>query len=1051
MAKLVIEVKDAADLMPKDGQGSANPFVEVHFEGQKQRTQTKLRDLFPSWNELLIFNVDDPTKLVFSSIEVTVYSDKKNSGHDKFLGRVRISGSSVPFNENDALVQRYPLDKRGLFSNIRGDIALKIYVVVGQGQQQFSHKESVPLQVQEQQQRHQQPYMQPQDRGFNENDWNDGKQNHVPKVDETKHSNNHFPFQNEYKRYDDNHNNGENNEKKNKSKEKQKKEVRTFYSVGTGGGGGGGGGGGPPPPPVSAGPAHVESKANFMRAGPANMMHMQFPGQKPPPNFGLVETRPPVAARMGYRGADKTATTYDLVEKMHFLYVNVVKARDLPVMDITGSLDPYVEVRLGNYKGITRHHEKNQYPVWNQVFAFSKERLQSTILELVVKDKDLLTKDDFVGKLRFDIVDVPTRVPPDSPLAPQWYRLEDKNGMKTRGELMLAVWMGTQADEAFPGAWHSDAHGVSHHNLSNTRSNVYFSPKLFYLRIQVIEAQDLILVDRSRMPEFYVRINLGNQLRSTRVSPVRSLNPSWQEELMFVASEPFDEFLVISVEDRLGQGKDICVGRTSIPVRRIPQRIDSTKHLEASWIDLGKPSHWEEEGEKKKEMRFSSKIHLRLCLDAGYHVLDEATHFSSDLQPSSKILRKPSIGILELGILSAQNLLPMKMREGRMTDAYCVAKYGNKWVRTRTLLNTLTPRWNEQYTWEVYDPCTVITVGVFDNCHINDKEESRDQRIGKVRIRLSTLETDRIYTHYYPLLVLTPSGLKKHGELHLAIRFTCVAWVNMVAQYGRPLLPKMHYVQPISVKHIDWLRHQAMVIVATRLSRAEPPLKRENVEYMLDVDYHMFSLRRSKANFYRIMSLLSGITAVFRWLDGICQWRNPLTTILVHILFVILVCYPELILPTIFLYLFVIGLWNYRFRPRNPPHMDARISQAEMTHPDELDEEFDTFPTSRPTDIVRMRYDRMRSVAGRVQSVVGDLATQGERAMALLSWRDPRATAIFIIIALVWAVFLYVTPFQVVAVLFGLYWLRHPRFRSRMPSVPVNFFKRLPARSDTLL
>ncbi|KAI3673075.1 hypothetical protein L6452_39185 [Arctium lappa] len=1032
MAKLILEVIDATDLMPKDGQGSASPFVEVDFDGQRQRTQTKTRDLYPAWNETLVFNVDEPRKLRYSTVEVTVYNDQKTGTHKNFLGRVRISGDSVPLSESEASVQRYPLDKRGLFSNIRGDIALKIFAVHGQ---YFSNQPPPPSQEHQRPPPQQQQQQNHHHHVRDENDWNDRFESAKPVIEEI--NTNNFPFENEFKEYED----SKENKKKNKDKQK---EVRTFFSVGTGGGGGG-------PAPAAPPPVTVETKTNFMRAGPTNMMHMQFPGQKPPPNFGLVETRPPVAARMGYRGADKTATTYDLVEQMHFLYVNVVKARDLPVMDITGSLDPYVEVKLGNYKGVTRHHEKNQFPVWNQVFAFSKERLQSTMLEVVVKDKDLVTKDDFVGKIGFDIVDVPLRVPPDSPLAPQWYRLEDKRGIKVRGELMLAVWIGTQADEAFPGAWHSDAHGISHHNLANTRSNVYFSPKLYYLRIHVIEAQDLIPVDRSRLPEFFVKIHLGNQVRATRISQVRNLNPIWQEELMLVASEPFDEFVTISVEDRIGQGKDVCVGRTNVPVRVIPHRIDSKKQLEPVWFDLGRPSHWEEEGEKKKEVKFSSKIHLRLCLDAGYHVLDESTHFSSDLQPSSKHLRKQSIGILELGILSAQNLLPMKIREGRMTDAYCVAKYGNKWVRTRTLLNTLTPRWNEQYTWEVYDPCTVITVGVFDNCHINEKEESRDQRIGKVRIRLSTLETDRIYTHYYPLLVLQPSGLKKHGELHLAIRFTCVAWVNMVAQYGRPLLPKMHYVQPISVKHIDWLRHQAMLIVASRLSRAEPPLKRENVEYMLDVDYHMWSLRRSKANFHRIMSLLSGITAIFRWLDGICHWRNPLTTILVHVLFLILVCYPELILPTIFLYLFAIGIWNYRFRPRTPPHMDARISQAEMTHPDELDEEFDTFPTSRPTDLVRMRYDRMRSVAGRVQTVIGDLATQGERAMALLSWRDSRATAIFIIIALVWAVFLYVTPFQVVAVLFGLYWLRHPRFRNRMPSVPFNFFRRLPSKSDMLL
>lgn len=131
--------------------------------------------------------------------------------------------------------------------------------------------------------------------------------------------------------------------------------------------------------------------------------------------------------------------------------------------------------------------------------------------------------------------------------------------------------------------------------------------------------------------------------------------------------------------------------------------------------------------------------------------------------------------------------------------------------------------------------------------------------------------------------------------------------------------------------------------------------------------------------------------------------------------------------------------------------MDARLSQAEAAHPDELDEEFDTFPTTKPSDIVRMRYDRLRSVAGRVQTVVGDLATQGERAQAILGWRDSRATSIFIIFSLIWAVFIYITPFQVVAILVGLYMLRHPRFRSKMPSVPVNFFKRLPSKSDMLI
>jgi hypothetical protein len=59
------------------------------------------------------------------------------------------------------------------------------------------------------------------------------------------------------------------------------------------------------------------------------------------------------------------------------------------------------------------------------------------------------------------------------------------------GDLMVAIWWGTQADEAFPDAWHSDAGGQV-----QFRSKVYLSPKLWYLRVNVIEAQDLLASDR---------------------------------------------------------------------------------------------------------------------------------------------------------------------------------------------------------------------------------------------------------------------------------------------------------------------------------------------------------------------------------------------------------------------------------------------------------------------------------------------------------------------------------------------------------------------------
>ncbi|KAL9371360.1 hypothetical protein Peur_036500 [Populus x canadensis] len=947
--KLVVEVVDAHNLMPKDCEGSASPFVEIDFQNPLSRTKTIPKNLNPVWNQKLLFDLDETKNRHHQSIEVSVYNQKRPIPGRNFLGITRISCSSV-IKKGD----------EGLF--------------IPEKDPKKSNKEPVKI-----------------------------------RADTTQHAHQHQILQQ---------------------------------------------------PSLS-----VEKLPN----GTPCTMHPANPPahSSDPDDFDLKDTNPKLGERWpsggayggrGWMNGERYASTFDLVEQMSYLYVRVVKAKDLPPSSITASCDPYVEVKLGNYKGRTRHFEKKMNPEWNQVFAFSKERMQSLVLEVFVKDKEMVGRDDYLGRVVFDLNEVPTRVPPDSPLAPQWYRLEDRRGEgKVRGDIMLAVWMGTQADEAFPEAWHSDAASVYGEGALNIRSKVYVSPKLWYLRVNVIEAQDVVSNDRGRFPEVFVKVQVGNQVLRTKIHPTKTANPLWNEDLVFVVAEPFEEQIFLTIEDRVTPLKDDVLGKISLPLNIFEKRLDH-RPVHSRWFNLEKFGFGVLEADRRRELQFSSRIHLRVCLEGGYHVLDESTMYISDQRPTARQLWKQPVGILEVGILGAQGLLPMKMKDGRgSTDAYCVAKYGQKWVRTRTILDTFNPKWNEQYTWEVYDPCTVITLGVFDNCNLRGGEKpnaanaARDSRIGKVRIRLSTLEAYRIYTHSYPLLVLHPHGLKKMGELQLAVRFTTLSLANMIYIYGHPLLPKMHYLHPFTVNQVDSLRYQAMNIVAVRLGRAEPPLRKEVVEYMLDVDSHMWSMRRSKANFFRIMSLISGLFTMNNWFVDICQWRNPITSVLVHILFLILIWYPELILPTLFLYMFLIGLWNYRFRPRHPSHMDTKLSWAEAVHPDELDEEFDTFPTSKSHDIVRMRYDRLRGVAGRIQTVVGDIATQGERFQSLLSWRDPRATSLFIVFCLCAAVVLYATPFRAVALVAGLYYLRHPRFRSKLPSVPSNFFKRLTAQTDSLL
>ncbi|XWS51087.1 hypothetical protein CRYUN_Cryun12cG0146000 [Craigia yunnanensis] len=1036
--KVIVEVVDARDLLPKDGQGSSSPYIIADFDGQKKRTSTKYRDLNPEWNEALEFIVSDPENMDVEELEIEVFNDKKSgngSGRkNHFLGRVKLYGSQFAKRGEEGLVY-FPLEKKSVFSWIRGDIGLRIYYYDEIVEDQPPPEEQPPPQQQQ-----------------------------PPQTEEPKPTPGLVIVE-----------------------EGRVFEVPTAHMEFPHGINGRGHGPVPcyPSPHVvvvEESPPHVHVHEEQAPPAEATALppHMVSGIPVPEVHFAMPEVRRMQSSR-GERvrvlkrpngdfspreiganknqgdktdaagdGAAERIHPYDLVEPMQYLFVKIVKARGLAPNEC-----PYVKIRTSNHflkskPTIYRPDEPTDSPEWREVFALGHNKQESANATLEISVWDSPTE-NFLGGVCFDLSDVPVGEPPDSPLAPQWYRLEsgafDQNSGRVSGDIQLAVWIGTQNDDAFPEARSSDAPYVAH-----TRSKVYQSLKLWYLRLTVMEAQDLHIppnLPPLTVPEIRVKAQLGFQsVRSRRGNMNNhSMSVHWNEDLIFVAGEALEDSLILIVEDRTNKDA-ILLGHVMIPLISIEQRMDE-RHVASKWLGL-------EGGAGGGGGSYCGRIHLRLCLEGGYHVLDEAAHVCSDFRPTAKQLWKPAIGILELGILGARGLLPMKFKDGGKgsTDAYCVAKYGKKWVRTRTVTDSCDPRWNEQYTWQVYDPCTVLTVGVFDNWRMfaDASEDKPDSRIGKIRIRISTLESNKVYTSSYPLLVLTRMGLKKMGEIELAVRFACPSLLpDTCSAYGQPLLPRMHYLRPLGVAQQEALRGAATKMVAQWLARSEPPLGQEVVRYMLDADSHTWSMRKSKANWFRIVAVLAWAVGLVKWFDDIRRWRNPVTTVLVHVLYLVLVWYPDLIVPTGFLYVVLIGVWYYRFRHKIPAGMDIRLSQAETVDPDELDEEFDTIPSSKPPEIIRARYDRLRILAGRVQTVLGDFATQGERVQALVSWRDPRATKLFIGVCLAITLILYVVPPKMVAVALGFYYLRHPMFRDPMPPVSLNFFRRLPSLSDRLI
>ncbi|XP_061364558.1 FT-interacting protein 3-like [Gastrolobium bilobum] len=680
-----------------------------------------------------------------------------------------------------------------------------------------------------------------------------------------------------------------------------------------------------------------------------------------------------MGAELDFVDETKLTRPFDLVEKMEYLFVKVVEARNLPIRH-----NFYVEVKVGNMIATTRFLGNSSYK-WNQVFAFEKDKIHVTDVDVLVKDQMRAEPNPqaYFGRVRFCIIDIPMRIQPTAPVASEWHKLVDETGTQVGlGDIKLSVWIGTQADECFPDAWFSDATRMSGDSVAYTRHKIYTSPKLWYLRVHVIQAQDLLLRPDILSSEIFVQVDSGSVRVRTSLSKNMGASAIWNEDLLLVAQEPFLDTLVMSVEQGT-LAEHVSLGWHRLQLTSVVKRTGVGK-VDMEWYNLDRPGVIE----TAREVKFASKINAKISLDGGYHVMDEPIHYSSDFRPSSEILQEPEIGVLELAIIKATDLVPMKMQT--RTDAYCVAKYGPKWVRTRTVVDSLSPKWNEQYVWNVYEPCTVITIGVFDNNQLDANDRARgasDILMGKIRIRLSTLALNKVYTNSYPIIGLHPSGVKKMGEIHLAVRFSSLASYGMAARfytYIRPLFPKHHYYFQLSSAQIDNLRKQAVNVIAYKLSTKDLPLRKEVVHLMLDLRPDMWSMRKATINYKRVTSLIGDFAALWKWLPDVRNWKNPLDTLFVTILCYLVLFCPMVIFPSVILGIFCVALKRYPKRPKQPCHIDAQLSSAGIATREDLEEELDTFPTQIEGETLRRRYDRLRVIAGDVQKMANDFATVGE-------------------------------------------------------------------------
>ncbi|KAG0463461.1 hypothetical protein HPP92_019530 [Vanilla planifolia] len=450
-----------------------------------------------------------------------------------FLGKVKISGSSFASSGSETLVY-YPLEKRSVFSQVKGEIGLKVYYVDDASPPPADQKPEMPPAAEEKKEA-----TNPEDKEKK----TEGEKAEEPKAEEKDTEKEKKPEETqkteEEKKPDET--NKVEEAKQTKKPDETQKEGEAKQSEGEG-------------------KTKQDLPLTALSSPAKQAKHSRL---------GELEIKT--------RGSERPVGSYDLVDRVPYLFVRLLKAKEAGADANAVDHSVFAQIVIGSYTVRTRKVKLNTE--WDQVFSFHKESLNSTSLEISVheeKKEGETTTENSLGAVCFDLPEIPKRAPPDCPLAPQWYTLETSSPeLLQTGEVMLAIWIGTQADEAFPEAWQSDSGGL----LVHTRSKAYLSPKLWYLRLTVIQTQDLRLPSiadaKSRNIDLYVKAQLGSQLFKTSKVPLCSssaaANPTWNEDLLLVAADPFDPFLTVSVEDATS-----CrpVGHSKVPLATIHRRID---------------------------------------------------------------------------------------------------------------------------------------------------------------------------------------------------------------------------------------------------------------------------------------------------------------------------------------------------------------------------------------------------------------------------------------------------------------------------------------------
>lgn len=219
------------------------------------------------------------------------------------------------------------------------------------------------------------------------------------------------------------------------------------------------------------------------------------------------------------------------------LHVNVIRATKLLKMDVIGTSDPYVRLRLSGEKlqeKRTSIKMRNLNPEWNEKYKLIVKDPETQALELHVYDWDKVGEDDKIGMQLVPLKEL-------TPNEPKKFTLDllkntnmnDPHNKKPRGTLEVELTFDPfkLESDSFKGLGTFSQKQVS---MDRTLADELLS-EAGLLSVTVVGAEDLETVKYHTNP--YAQILFRGERRKT-TTVKKNRDPRWNEDFEFMVEEP---------------------------------------------------------------------------------------------------------------------------------------------------------------------------------------------------------------------------------------------------------------------------------------------------------------------------------------------------------------------------------------------------------------------------------------------------------------------------------------------------------------------------------